>query len=353
MDSKRVKVWVAHFADRPTLQLQWFDPATGRRKTRSSRTRCPRAAEAARVDLEADLNAGRYSEPARLPWQGFVKLLERDHLPGVRPSTRTNYRMALAHFGRLVAPGTLRAVTQRSVARYATALREEGKEPSTIRVYLAFLHAALSWGVPDLLPAVPPFPEIRVPRKTPEPVAPELAERLLEAADRQERAFLLCGWLAGLRRNEALELEWQRGGAVPWLDPHRTPHPRIWLPAEAVKGAEDQWVALHPELWAALDALPRRGPKVFRFTGARGPLTPSGVSQLITGLARRAGVRLSMKSLRRGFACRLAARVPAQTLKKVMRHADVRTTLEFYANVDQAAEEAVLGSGQDHATPAR
>jgi hypothetical protein len=32
-----------------------------------------------------------------------------------------------------------------------------------------------------------------------------------------------------------------------------------------VKGVEDQWQPLDPELWDVLSALPRHGKKVFRF----------------------------------------------------------------------------------------
>jgi hypothetical protein len=36
--------------------------------------------------------------------------------------------------------------------------------------------------------------------------------------------------------------------------------------------------------------------------------------------------------------------VSAQVLQKLMRHASIKTTMEFYANVDQAVEDAVLGA---------
>ena len=50
-----------------------------------------------------------------------------------------------------------------------------------------------------------------------------------------------------------------------------------------------------------------------------------------------------MKALRRGFGCRYAGKVPAQVLQKLMRHVNIKTTMDFYANVDAAVEEAVLG----------
>jgi integrase len=94
----------------------------------------------------------------------------------------------------------------------------------------------------------------------------------------------------------------------------------------------------------ALEALPRHGRKVFHFTDAAGrPITPDGVGRRVRMLAKDAGVKLSMHSLRKGFGCRYAGKVPAQVLQKLMRHANIKTTMDFYANVDDAVEEAVLG----------
>ena len=74
------------------------------------------------------------------------------------------------------------------------------------------------------------------------------------------------------------------------------------------------------------------------------PLTLSGVSLMITKLAKRAGVKLSMKTLRKGFGSRYAGKVPAQVLQRLMRHANISTTMDFYANIDQDVEDAVLGA---------
>jgi integrase len=94
----------------------------------------------------------------------------------------------------------------------------------------------------------------------------------------------------------------------------------------------------------ALEALPRDGNRVFRFVNSRGAeLTSSGVSQQVRTLAKRAGVRMSMKTLRAGFGCRYAAKVSAHVLQRLMRHASIKTTMDYYANIDVAVEEAVLG----------
>jgi integrase len=57
-----------------------------------------------------------------------------------------------------------------------------------------------------------------------------------------------------------------------------------------------------------------------------------------------AGVRLTFKSLRRGFGCRYAGKVSAHVLQRLMRHSDLKITMTYYANIDAAVEEAVLGA---------
>jgi integrase len=81
---------------------------------------------------------------------------------------------------------------------------------------------------------------------------------------------------------------------------------------------------------------------VFHFPSERGErLTTNGVSTLVQKLAKRAGLKLTFKGLRKGFGCYYAARVPAQALQKLMRHANIKTTMDYYANVDDAVESAV------------
>jgi integrase len=349
MEEKRVRVWVQRFKDRGVLQLQWVDRETGRRRTRSAGTADPEKAEAARVDLEADLNSGRYAEAARLPWAAFREFFEDEYAAPLRENTRRNYRVTLDLFEQVCNPKTLRQVSERTVSAFAAGLRKlpgthgENQKPGTVKVRLQFLHTVLTWAADQkLIPACPRFPSVKVPRTRPQPVPTESFEKLLaKAPDDHMRAFLLCGWLAGLRLREALRLEWEETDEAPWTDFARD---RIVLPARLVKAVEDQWVPMDPDLRAALEALPRQGGRVFHFVREDGrPAADITVSARVRRLAREAGVKLTMKSLRRGFGCRYAARVPAQVLQRLMRHANIKTTMDYYANVDEAAMEAVLG----------
>jgi integrase len=224
---KRIVVWVQLFPDRPHLMLQWHDPDTGKRKSKTAGTCNPLEAEKARADLEYELNHGLHFEPARMSWERFRQLFEAEYFPGCRPETRKVFAAAFDHFERLCKPKALGSITERTVSAFAAALRKQpGRldkaawSPWTVKVRLQFLRTALNWAVEQkLIPTCPAFPLVRAPKTKPRPVPGESFDRLTaKAEDDQLRAFLLCGWLAGLRRNEALALEWQETDAAPWLD---------------------------------------------------------------------------------------------------------------------------------------
>ncbi len=350
MPEKRITVWVQRFNDRGNLVLQWIDPATNRRRSQSAGTSDPVLAEEARKDLEYELAHGRHQEASRMTWAAFRECFEDEHLPGCRPGTREVFAAMFGDFEAICNPRTLRGVNERTLSAFAAGLRKRpGRkgflEASTIHTKLRFLHIALAWAASQkLLVECPKFPTVNVVERDPQPVPAESFERLLAKADDPEmRTYLLCGWLAGLRRNEALLLEWEPSELVPWVNWDQE---RIVLPAQFVKGKRDQWIPLDPELREALEALPRHGKRVFHFTSQRtkGPLEGPSLSLRISELARRAGVKLTMHTLRKGFGCRYAGKVPAQVLQKLMRHRNIALTMKFYANVDDAVEEAVLGS---------
>jgi integrase len=351
MPDKSIVVWVQHFADRPCLMLQWHDPLTGKRKSKSAETCNPLDAERRRADLEYELNHGLYQEPSRMTWEAFRKTCEEEYLAARRQNTRRNYRVTFDLFERICNPKNLGSITERTISTFAAGLHKakgygsEGMMASTIKIRLQALSAALAWAVRQkLLAAAPSFPTVKVPKKKPQAVPTETFERLLEKAksDPAMYAFLLCGWLGGLRLNEAIALEREETDKAPWVDFARD---RIVLPAGVVKAVEDQWVPLDPVLRSALEELPSHGRKFFRFVAQDGHRIGSvAVSHRVVALAKAARVKLTMRALRRGFGCRYAGKVPAQVLQKLMRHSNIRVTMDYYANVDEAAMEAVLGA---------
>jgi hypothetical protein len=122
--------------DRPHLVLQWHDPDTGARKSKSAGTCDPMEAEASRADLEYELNHGQYQEPSRLDWQHFRGLFEAEYLAGLRERTREKYTTVLDVFEQTVRPDYLRGVSERTVSLFVKGMRER-RQPRTNKVGLA------------------------------------------------------------------------------------------------------------------------------------------------------------------------------------------------------------------------
>jgi integrase len=353
MSEKRVIVWVQQRKDRALLTLEWIDPETGRRKSKSAETADLKVAEQRRIDLEADLNNGRYQEASKLAWDRFRQLFQDEYLAGLRDRTREKYNTVLDVFEAIVNPDKLRSITERTISAFVRGLRERkrpggkvGLAPMSIKNYLISLKTALAWAVVQkLLPSLPKFPTIQVPKKKPQPIPAESFERLLaKAPDDLWRAYLLCGWWGGPRLSEALFLEWEPSEEQPWVD---FPNNRIVLPAVFAKSAQDQWVPLHPVLRDALERLPRTGRRVFPFRSRRtgGPLTRNGVTNRVLDMAKKAGVKLSMHKLRKGFGCRAAKMLGkggAAMLHELMRHSSMQVTMDYNASVDDALQDAIL-----------
>jgi len=321
MSGGRTHVWIQRFKGRSNLMLQWIDPETGQRKSKSAKTDDLELAEQKRGDHEADLNNGRYQEPSRLDWERFRELFQEEYLPGLRPRSREKYETVLDVFEEIIKPAKLRNITERTLSQFVKGMRERrrpvakakankqppriGLAPWTIKNYLVTLRTALDWAVQQkLLPTLPTFPTIKVPKKKPQPIPAELFEKLLEKApDKIWKAYLLCGWWGGLRLSEAQHLCWERSEERPWLDLERN---RITLPAVFAKSGQDQFVPLHPVLRQALAEQPRTGPMVFPFKSRKGggPLTRGAISHRVLTMAKLAGVKLSMHRLRKSFGCR-------------------------------------------------
>jgi integrase len=349
-----VNVWVQEFKGRKFLALQWHDPHTGDRKTRTTGTADPAEAERQRADLEYELNHGMFAGAGNVAWPKFRELFEAEYVARLRQTSREKLESVFDVFEQVMRPARLSSVTERTLSQFVKKLGERrqpsgkvGLAPVTIKNYLIALKTALGWAVEQkLLFALPAFPEIKVPKKKPQPVPAEAFERLLEQArDERWRAYLLCGWWAGLRLSEALRLRWEPSGEWPYVDFAGN---RIVLPAEFAKSAEDQSVPLHPTLRAALEALPRTDgtDEVFPFrsqnTGE--PLTRHGPTSKIRDMAKRAGVRLSMHRLRKGFGCRVAKKLGkgnAPILHSLMRHSSMQITMDYYASVDDALQDAI------------
>jgi integrase len=135
----------------------------------------------------------------------------------LRANTRRNFKDTLDVLAEVCNPRRLDLVTVRTVSVFAATLRSgpvrgrRGTMASTVKVRPQFLSTALHWAAEQgLIAKCPKFPKVKLPERKPQPVPAESFERTLaKAPDANMRAYLLCGWLAGLRLFEAYSLEWE------------------------------------------------------------------------------------------------------------------------------------------------
>jgi integrase len=336
MSEERITVYVLRPKGRPSLQLQWVDPETGIRKTRSARTADADRAEKACSDLEYELNHGLSREPSKMAWETFRAYYENEKVSGMREATRKKAGYVFDSFEQLANPRTLGKITERTISIYATQLRTNGYQPATIQGHLAYLRAAFRWAADQkFIPTAPKVAMPKVPKKRNiRKISAEEFERLYaKAPDGAWRLLVATAWYTGMRRNEMLDLTWDNQD-MPRVDFKEN---RVWIPAAYNKSDADQWLPMHPQLVDLLKQVANQHGFIFRFRNA-----PREVSRKFTKLAKAACLRITLHDLRRSFGSRYAPHVSAPVLQRLMRHSDIKTTLAYYTVVDDVLEKAIL-----------
>jgi len=332
----RIVVWKIKQADRPNYKLEWLDSATGRRKSISAKTADAEAAEKARNDLEYELNHGTYKEKSKTTWKDFRDAYDREKLAAGRDGSRKKAGYVFKSFEKFAAPKTLGQITSRTVSTYAAKLRDLDMAKPTIHGHLSYLRAAFRWAVGQgMMTELPKFEMPDLPKKIKiRKISAEEFERLLLKAPSVEwRALIAIAWYTGMRRNEILALTWNDRDR-PHIDFGEA---RVRIPAAFNKSDDDQWIPLHPELADILREVPNRAGNLFSFAHL-----PNEASRTFGVIAKAAGFKITLHDLRRSFGSRYAAVVPAQVLQRLMRHANIATTLKFYTEIDDHLEAAIL-----------
>src|SRR5262249_26019761 len=99
---KRIIVWVQRFKGRTNLMLQWHDPLTGERKSKSAETSIVAVAEMKRCELEYELNHNLHQETSRMSWEKFRTLFEDEYTSALRLNTREVYSATFNQFEELM-----------------------------------------------------------------------------------------------------------------------------------------------------------------------------------------------------------------------------------------------------------
>lgn len=390
-----IHVKVVEFGDRKHYQLQWFDPITQKKKTKSSgiektgRKRERDAAEKEAGKLEDSLRAGRYRHSGKVRWADFRRRYQDEALASLAASTEKKGCLILDLVERELSPKWLSDLTAHRLSHVQKLWRDKGLSEHTIKGYFATLLSALNWG--QRMGLLAKVPNIERPKRAKKqtvmkgrPITTEEFERMLDkvvdvlteapnaqlktpkrpkpAAVESWKHFLRGLWLSGLRLGEAMQLAWDRDEYLCVDLSGRRPMMRI--PAALEKGNQERLLPITPDFAAFLLETPPedRTGFVFRPAPRRGErserLGELAVGRIIAAIGAAAGVKVhthptkrdeqgnpvvkfaSAHDLRRSFGDRWARKVMPQVLMELMRHESIETTQRFYVcrNAEETAD---------------
>lgn len=361
MDSADSRVYVINAKTRNNLRLRYINPETGRWTHKSAETNDPEEAMKAAGVLEQQLRTGIAAKSqGRLPWAEFVKIVTDERIAALAERSQTIYSDILTSITKIIRPATLGHLTSQAVSRWQAHQRKAKTAEATIESRSSALRAMLNWAVAQgYLAACPTFAKIVRSRTGTKakgrPITePEFLEMLKKTPGAVGGEKYSAGWIrslwglwwSGLRLSEAIDLSWDEPGR-PRAD-MSSPVPALRILGDREKGMEDRLLPLAPEFGKWLLETPeaeRTGP-VFHWPRQRKRVSkkdPDRVSMLwvshtISDIGEAAKVVVndspvkyaSAHDLRRSFGDRWSRRVTPPILMELMRHEDIKTTMEFY-----------------------
>ena len=389
-----IKVNVYRRSDHKCLYLRYTDPVTGGRIEKSSGCTTKKEAAKAAGRWEAELRAGGgLGTNAKTDWDVFRAAYEQ-HVEQENKEATLEKVWSLFNVieSLMPKPDKTGRITRAWITRFRTTLLENDREPSSVESHCRHLKAAINWGHENgYVRAVPKFPKpskrARVRKKMKgRPIAGEEFDRYLAAVETHFRTasanrrrlgekpadieltekdriridslqYLMRGlWLSGLRLGESLCLTWDE-----WADGIRIDASgrfvKLLIFAEDEKGGQDRIYPVTPDFQEFLLAVPESERQGFVFN----PYLHRGVSRRVDTVSSKLieigetakikvdekkgePVYVSAHDLRRSFGTRWAKRgVSVFHLKELMRHSSVKTTEQYYVDIqaDETAE-AVL-----------
>ena len=239
-------------------------------------------------------------------------------------------------FARAFEPRSLMEVTRQDIEAFLDS-RVTRRGPIVARTryaWLSHLHSFYEWAIREELTTDDPTAKIIRPKMhngLPRPAATAELSRALAMASPRHRCWLLLAAFQGLRCQEIAGIS--RGDI---LDGQGL------LKVMKAKGGRERVLALHPEVLAALKALPmpRLGRVFIRPRG--GPYRPVNLSQEFNAFLKAAGVDATAHQLRHWFGTNLYAQThDIRLTQEMMGHSNPATTAIYTAYDQKAAAVAV------------
>lgn len=342
-----IRVLVRFKSSSHNLQLYYVDPDSGKEVAKSSGTRDIRQADKAAARWEDELKDFRGKDDDS--WDYFRERFSEEHLAALSKKTHAIYETSLNAFEHEITVARVSEISASTISTFQAKMLEAGRPLTTAATYLTHLRAALNWA--ESVSMIHKAPTVKIPKQAKRvfmrgrPLTEVGYKSMLKACDTiygqraaSWRRLLELLWLSGLRLGEAAALSWDQPPIV--ADLEAEPYPQLLFYAEGHKARRDEATPMTPDLAAWLQKTP---PKQRR--GLVAPVHVNNVprlSQHIQAIGEAAGVRstddkfASAHDFRRAFGTRWAAVVMPATLQKIMRHADISTTLKYYVGMSSA-----------------
>lgn len=196
------------------------------------------------------------------------------------------------------------------------------------RTYYSHLVSIYAWrGGPNPVSDIKPPPS---PRPRPRPLSEDELTRALGVAHDRTRAFLLLGYLAGLRAHETAKI-----------------HGRD-VTADGLyiygKGGRGEMVPTHPLLWDLAQSHPRDGYWFPSPQAGHDHITAGTVTRAVSRLFRSLGIEGSSHRARHSFGTSLLrSGANLRVVQELMRHSSLSTTAAYLA-VDEDERRTAIAS---------
>lgn len=315
------KFWIAQFAGPDGRRLNRSTKQVDRRKALAVAEKWEKAAQKARLcELTQAASIKILGELMELTTgavlnvqsiEGLLRGWIADRVTlGRTDATGKRYKSVidsfLAHLGPQRSGASVASLTGSEIEDWRNAELKEGKGQTTadfgIKVLRAALNSARRKGLilanpADAVESTGATAEIR------EPFTPAELADLLRVANPEWRGMILLGAWCGLRIADAANLTWENvnlDAGTLTFQPQKTRN----------RGSQPLVIAMHPELTAALAALPRGKPKapVFPSLHGRKPGSHGGLSNEFSRLMEQAGVTVRVGSEKKGVGRRFRSK---------------------------------------------
>jgi integrase len=326
------------------IQLYYVDPYSGKEVTKSSKTLVRAKAERAAAAWEIEIETKGPVKSSSSSWESFRQRFEQKQLVHMKTLTRRSYITALNAFEKHVGrPRSIAMISPLTMTDYSSAMLTSGLAPHTVAKNLRHVKAMLSWGVDQGL--IHRVPKVKMPKLSGHgmkgrPLTLWEVIRLLRAAKdvrpgdyaELQKAIKLL-WLSGLRIQEAIKLSWN-------MPPVRVDFdgkfPKLVFHGSGQKSGNSEIVPLTPDCARFLGKLRQKTGRVLNCV-TRLEREISQCGELAEIVVNSNGKFASAHDLRRTFGTRWALKVLPQVLRTLMRHSDIKTTLDYY--VDMRADD--------------